>query len=150
MTTMNATPKVSLVVPEQAIPAFQHAILPKRSSAIEETPKTTKGKIQRFLRKSTLITAPTVALGSITGVIVAPQVLELSLLGAMGTMVLGLSGLSFGFMATMASLESVFHGDRTYAPLPPTKEFLEFEESKQKSIIQPFKDWDDVFARNNH
>lgn len=149
MTEVCVHPKGAIVVPEPAVPAFRNAILPKPELAITVPPKTLKGKFKNGLKKSGLITAPVLTLGCLGQVAVAPQFLDFNFLNVMLVMGLGVVGTSTGIVGSIHAIDSLIKGDRSWTPLPPTKKFLELEVAKQKPVIQPFKDWDDVFDRAN-
>lgn len=140
--------KGTIVVPEPAVPAFSNAILPKPELAVKVPPKTLEGKLKNGLKKSSLITAPVLTLGCLGQLAVAPQFLDFNFLNVMIVMSLGVFGTSTGIVGSLHAVDSLIKGDRSWTPLPPTKKFLELEAAKQKSLIQPFKDWDDVFAKN--
>lgn len=149
MTQVCLHPKGAIVVPETAVPAFSHAILPKPELAVTLPPKTLKGKILRGFQKSTLITAPVVAVGGIGGMMAAPLFLEFTVANALVVLVGGMVTSVFGMGGTLCAVDSLNKGDRNWTPLPPTKKYLELEARKQESVIQPFKNWDEVFDRTN-
>jgi hypothetical protein len=141
-------PKGSLVVPEPAIPAFSNDILPKPDLAIDTPPKTLMGKLKRGIQKSTLITAPVLAFGAVGGMMIGPHFLEFNALNVIALLGGGMISGALGFGGTLCALDSLNRGDGNWTPLPPTKEYLALEASKQEAIIQPFKEWDDVFTKN--
>lgn len=145
---MSMTNPHSLVVPEQVAPAFQGEILPKQAPTLAARPKTFKGKVGRFFQKSTLITAPVLGLSFSSFFLFGPGFLEFNFISAMVVMVGGTVGTGFSLLWTMNAVESLNQGDNELTPLPPTKKHLELEAERQKPVIQPFKDWDDMFSKN--
>lgn len=140
----------SLVVPEQVVSAFQEEILPKPIQAVLAHPKNLRGKVKRVFQKSTLLTAPVLALGSAGLFVLGPQFLEFNIISVMAVIGGGTIGTALGTLGTVSAAISVREGDNRFAPLPPTQKYLELQEEKQKNFIQPFEDWDAVFSKHDN
>lgn len=142
----------SLVVPSQVEKSFSAEILPKPQSPKEEAYAQKWGKVSYLARKSSLLTGSAVMTGSI---LAGMESISLSSLGAAAPslslfllQMICVSGSLAGAIAASFGGLSIIDGSRSYAPLPASKRYLTEYESRQKNIIEPFEDWDKVFAKN--
>lgn len=143
-------PKGALVVPEKVAPYFNGDILPKPNSSITAKPESFRGKLKYYVDKSALLTGPPLLIGSCSGlalttVAVPDPTFIFSMAAVIGYYTVGM----LGMVGTIRGINSFINGDRKYSPLPPTKEFLALEASKQKPIITPFETWDQMFNKND-
>lgn len=150
MTETCSHPKGTLVVPEKVIPAFQNSLLPRISPTVVEPKKTISRSLKAVFNKSTAISGPALAIGSMTGFVSFAQVdPNPDLFTLMGVTLAFMTGMVGGSFGAVNSFISLINGDREFFPLPATKEYLQRELSKQDALITPFSEWDKVFAKND-
>ena len=143
-------PKSALVVPDKVAPYFSGEILPKPDDSVGLRPKNFRGKVGYYANKSMLLTGPTFLIGSGSGFAFAvTAVPDPSLLMVATVLMTFLAGTLKGASDTILGVNSVVVGDGKYSPLSPTKKYLELEASKQKAIIAPFENWDQIFNKND-
>lgn len=138
-----------LVVPQKVIAGFQEVAIGNSDNSYPIKPDTLGSKLTHYTKKSTLVTAPlvstalTVASFSTAISVIGDNFLVYvaSLLGAAFSIVGGILGLAAGFV-------SIQEGDRSFAPLPASKKYLESKEKAKQVSIAPFDSWDVVFEKN--
>lgn len=143
-------PKGAIAVPEKLAVAFSGDILPRPENTLIFKPKTITGKIINAFKKSSLVTGPSIAIGSMTGLVSFAQanpdpITTVMLVGTLGA----LSSMMAGSLISVFAFSSLKEGDGKFTPLPPTKQYLALEESKQKPVITPFNEWDNIFAKHD-
>lgn len=139
-----------LEVPKKVLPAFQSSILPRAEASVLDKPTTVFGKAKRLFLKSTFTTGVTAIFGSIALDEFIDTTLQFATPGVDLTATLGVTGIMLGgFALTALGAISIAKGDCAYAPLPASKEYLELEKTNMKTMIAPFKTWDNMFDKSS-
>lgn len=143
-------PHGAMVVPEKIVPYFQADLLPKPESSVTEMPKSFGGRIKYFVDKSSLLTGTSLFFGSMTALAYSIETIpDPTMLTAAGVTLTSAFAGGLGLTRMALGFQSIGAGDMKYAPLPPTKKFLELEETKKASAIAPFENWDNMFNKND-
>lgn len=135
-----------LIVPKKVLPAFHSSILPREESSVLDKPATFSGRVKRLCAKSSLVTGLT----TVFGLIAVDEFIETTVkftdpAAPVLSNVAVIAGILGGFVLTSMGIDSAIMGNGKYAPLPPTKRYLELEASSRKSVIAPFSSWDEMF-----
>lgn len=150
MTETCAHPKGALVVPEKVVPAFAGSLLPRETSSSLKERKTLLGRLHILGCKASAIASPILAIGSLQGYMAISEAIpNPDLVTLLGVTCSSLGLMVIGGLGTVISFSSLMEGDRKYFPLPPSKKYLAQEASKQKAMIAPFEDWDNIFDKNS-
>lgn len=138
-----------LVVPPAIIAGFKEVSIGNKENTNVEL-DTPRRKISYYMKKSTLVSVPLVS----AALTVSSFSTAISVIGdnafIYGALILGATFSTIGGIGGLtAGLVSISEGDRSFAPLPASKKYLELKEKAKQVSIAPFDSWDSIFEKNN-